>query len=437
MKPDLRVGIISTTSGSSEYYGAALRDGALLGIREFQQRQDCLRLIATVRDDAGDDSAAADAVSEFAHRDMVAILGPSDSHCASAAARTAGQLAIPLLSPGATAGYLTASPNPWFFRCVGSDDVRIRELADWLLAEHQGKPILVVHEQRDAASVGLDQPLLCGESGAKLLRDSIRDKGASTTVVEDIGFVRDQLGDREREAIQRAVQLLKPGAAVVLGRSVDEVTIADWVRRVNGDLPVYVVSPAKHLYNGKSRLDGMRAVTDSVLEAVASPRLAAFRTQYRLFRPDVPDAQLYHLSACFGYDASQLLCSALERLLGSDPDCFSRPIHEQRALVRRELQNTPRDRVGLVSDGGFTAQNELYIRPHRQELRNGEWGEVRHRSAVRDRVRRWRRRGQEFGGTAIRRTERHPLFLALVIITTIATAATLLVTILGLLKIWN
>jgi hypothetical protein len=425
---ELRLGVVSTTTGNSEYYGAALRDGVLLAVSEFNATSPDLRITTVVRDDGGDDRVLQDILNEFDGRSVVAILGPSDSQCCAEAARLARARKIPLLSPGATAGYLTDKPNPWFFRCVGSDNVLLSDLCNWLVASYQGKPILIVHEQRDSGAVIEGRPPYCGEEGGQKLQKWITERAVLTTPIVDIGFIRDTLGESDRVRIQQKVRESKTAALVILGRSCDEVLIADWARRIDPDLPIYVISPAKHLYTKNRNLDGILAVTDSLLEAVNSPRLAAFREQYRVFRPQVPEAQLYHFSACFGYDAARIAIGAIERMALTGIDAETRHVRDQ---FRKQLLLTPRDRIGLVSDGGFTDRNELYIRPHRQELQNSVWGEVTRKKRSMRKVTRLAQSGVAQLVEFIKTVEHHPLFVAMVILTTLAAAISVVAAVLG------
>jgi hypothetical protein len=309
------------------------------------------------------------------------------------------------------------------------------ELADWILTEHPSKPLIIVHEERERADADPGRRPFYGEAAAQKLRDRLMNRSVLPIPILHLGFLRDVMGESDRIRIQEGIRSAQPGALVILGRSCDEIVIAEWTRQVDPVLPVYVISPAKHLYANRRGLDDIRAVTDSVVEAVSSPRLAAFRAQYKLFRPDVPDEQLYHLSACFGYDAGELTTSAIERLLQKE-SIADRNIEWLREQLREQLRQTPRSRVGLVSDGGFTERNELYIRPHRQELRSGAWGEV------------GGRRGRHLGramaqkvktsilhqAQLIKAIERHPIYLALEILATVAAFAALIA---GAIKLWN
>ena len=53
-----------------------------------------------------------------------------------------------------------------------------------------------------------------------------------------------------------------------------------------------------------------------------------------------------------------------------------------RAALRQALAETPTDRIGLMSEGGFTARGEIIADPHVQHMVNGRWAQLGFDEAV-------------------------------------------------------
>lgn len=357
-----RVVIIAPQSGSSAYFGQVVVNGIVLSLKSADGDIEYRAL-----DDKSDPPTAATLVEEASSWGAVAIVGPLDSDVTAAAARQAQRLNIPLISPCATATYLTDSQNAWFFRANTSDRQRADELASWATEIIGRKGMLIVNETRSPEDQNKGRAPLYGESLAVDLLHALNSERQPASAVT---FERDGFNDATRKAIVDRVREGVVGGVAILSRSAEAVPIAEFIRSRFPELPMFLISPGRDQFSQSSVKDGVYAVTDTVIEVTKSAVLEDFRRRYTLTFPGQPSPT--QQCATFGYDAAEILLAAIRRArqkTGTDN------IMQLRKAVRDELMATPNDRQGLVSVGGFTKQQELNFRPNRVVLRAGVWAE--------------------------------------------------------------
>jgi hypothetical protein len=139
------------------------------------------------------------------------------------------------------------------------------------------------------------------------------------------------------------------------------------------DLPIYIISPGRDLFERSSLRDGVKAVTDTGIEDAGEPELAAFRRQYRSSFPyDTEDP--VHQYATFAYDAGRILVAALR----SDAVAAAAQgdLGQRRDVVREALRKSPPRSDLLMSPGNFVLNNDLFFKPSRRVLERSEWNKV-------------------------------------------------------------
>lgn len=378
----MKVGIVAPLSSRFDYFGVPIRNGAVLAFEE--EGASLGDLMVLVRDDEGDPELTQQCIAELDEEGVVAVIGPVESHCAAIGAAEARARQLPVVTPSATASYLTADPNPWFFRAISSDRDRTDALARWAMQDLGGAPILVVHET--APSSDDDHPPLYGQSAG---RDFVRALDEAGYPYEVRTFERRHVLPRGLR--QEAARLLRDGAvagAAILSPSVNIIDVGEYLRSVVDDLPIYIISPGRDLFARSSITDRVLAVTDTIIEDSDAVELVEFREHYHERFPDEPDDPVAQY-ATFAHDAARILVAALRRATadrGPDDVPGDGPVDEQvtlRARVRAALEASPARTDLLMSTGNFVAHHDLLFKPSRRVLDGGEW-----RSVSRDEIRR-------------------------------------------------
>lgn len=368
----MKVGVIAPLSGEYNYFGTPIHNGAVLALGEAKAEGDDLEIL--IRDDGGVPERTRVCLEELADSGVVAVLGPVESHSAAIGSAFAREREVPVITPSATASYLTAEPNPWFFRAISPDRDRTDTLARWARLDVAGAPILVVHEVTPPDEVGTHPPLY-GESAG---RDFIEALNRDLTVpypVECVTFERRDVLSRTLK--QECARLVRDGtvaAAAILAPTASIIEIGTFLRQQRSDLPLYVISPGRDLFARSTLRDGVKAVTDTVVEDADDDDVAAFREHYAASFPlDTEDPVAQY--ATFAYDAGRVLVAALRRK--SVLDRAAGPIDELRNAVRRALRKSPPRSDLLMSTGHFVLNNDLFFKPNRRVLDNGVWTKVR------------------------------------------------------------
>jgi ABC-type branched-subunit amino acid transport system substrate-binding protein len=365
-----KIGVIAPLSGDYNYFGVPIRNGAVLAIQQAAQGGADLEVIE--KDDAGEPARTRQCIKELDEAGVVVIIGPAESHSAAIGADEARIRRVPIMTPSATASYLTAEPNPWFFRAISPDKDRADALARWAKQDLHGAPILVIHEVTPPDEVG-DHPFLYGESAARDFMTALQD-GEAAYPHEVITFERDNVMSQALK--QRAAQLLQNesvGGAAILSPTANIIEIGTYLRHFKADLPIYLISPGRDLFEKSSLKDGVKAVIDTVFEDTGDEDLAEFRTLYeQAFPYDIEDPVDQY--ATFAYDAARILLAAL----GSPAVTAAAPgnLGQQRDLVREALRTSPPRSDLLMSSGNFVLNNDLFFKPSRRVLRGSEWKPV-------------------------------------------------------------
>jgi ABC-type branched-subunit amino acid transport system substrate-binding protein len=354
----VKVAVIAPQTGSSAYFGKVVTNGIALSLKSAKGIE------YRVFDDKSDASSAAGIVAAATEWGAAGILGPLDSDVAATAAEAASRLRVAMISPCATATHLSEAGNEWFFRANTSDRERANELAAWATELVARKGVLIVHETRSKSDLEKGRPPIYGEA---LAADLLAALEVERQPAAAVGFQREAFGEAAKQAIVARVRENALGAVALLARSLELVPIAEFIRGNFPDLPILLISPGRDQFSGSTIRDGVYAVTDTVIEVTNSSVLDDFRRRYSLAFPGEPSPT--QQCATFGYDAGQILVSAITRASAEK----SSDIAEWRVAVRDEIAATPNDRQGLVSVGGFTPKRELNFRPHRAVLRRGTW----------------------------------------------------------------
>jgi hypothetical protein len=374
-------------------------------------------------DDEGSEDKARKGFAALSDREAAIVIGPVESHTAGAVLAVAAELGLPFISPSATASILTEPYNPWFFRATPSDYQKVEMLSRLVGLRHPHGALLVFHESRDN-KLSRRSDLLCGESTALDIKRVFATAGHICTLLP---FNRDL---DQKALTDRVTSLMSQRSfvgVVIVGRSSDTLRVTRIVRSLHESCPVYLISPGKEMFS-RTRFDNVFAITDTVVETVSDVALDRFRTEYVSEFPGSAKQEAIDQYATFGYDTAEIVCAAIRRL--AEGGNHLQPIGELRASLRQAISATPTDRIGLMSEGGFTSRGELIARPHVQHLVGGKWNQLAFDEAVvyvgTERLRAVRRLLRQ-AQYRLDSTERHPLVRLVNVIGYVAT---------GVISIW-
>jgi hypothetical protein len=371
---EVTVGIVTCSSGSSSYFGKVIANGIKLGLSDFDVRRSGCLIRTEQCDDEGDQKKALSAVSLLVDRGAAVIIGPCESHTTATAIEFAAKANIPVISPSATASFLTEQNNPWFFRATPSDAQKAERLARLIALRHPHGPIIVLYES-EVPNMGEHDSTLCGDS---LARDMRRYLSAFGQVYTLVPYNRNLEDAQLKTSIIQGLHGRAFVGLVILGRSSDTLRISQVVRNLYGECPIYLISPGKEMFS-QALLENVYAVTDTIVETVSDDAIERFRARYSNEYPGTARREAIDQYATFGYDTANIVGNAV--ILAASRG-LSNVVSEQRLAIRKAIAETPNERRGLMSDGGFTKQNELLSRPHVQRLSSRGWEQLSFDDAI-------------------------------------------------------
>jgi hypothetical protein len=217
-------------------------------------------------------------------------------------------------------------------------------------------------------------PLLYGESAGLDFLRALREGAEDPYPYELVTFERgDVLSRALKQECARLLRDRSVGAAAIFSPTAHIIEVGTYLRELQPKLPIFILSPGRDLFKRSSLRDGVKAITDTVIEDVDDPELAAFREHYRSSFPyDTEDPVAQY--ATFAYDAGRILVAALRRdavRASADGD-----LGALRNAVREELRNSPPRSDLLMSPGNFVLNNDLFFKPSRRMLEDGRWRQV-------------------------------------------------------------
>ncbi len=146
---NVRVGVITSLTGSQAAFGEAHRNGYAIALDEINSKGGVLgkKLELDTYDDQSKPEQAVQGVSKLVDQDRVPVLlGSYSSESTKAIIPAVNQRQVPLIIPTATADNVMDSKSPWIFRiCAGANDYAHATL-DFLKANGAPKKIAIVYE---------------------------------------------------------------------------------------------------------------------------------------------------------------------------------------------------------------------------------------------------------------------------------------------------
>jgi branched-chain amino acid transport system substrate-binding protein len=294
-KKVLRVGVITSLTGSQAQIGQDLRDGALLAIAYTNEawKDKEARIEVTVADDGARPNQAKDVASQLIGGEPVDLLfGLPDSDCALAVMPMLQQAKIPMLTV-ATHADMTQPPKKWIFRGNISDNDQAKIIVDLLWDGLLEKKFALLYE--DSAY---------GRSGATAQLRRIQQYNANP--VAEVSYAR---GERDFSSALAKLKASGAKGVLIYGVASDALSILRGVRELGLDVKIMASSgwDTREVSHLPSRLTdgvivaGYLAFAREGREEVIGPSWAQFAGDFhkRFQRePDVMAALSYSDMVC-------------------------------------------------------------------------------------------------------------------------------------------
>ena len=296
----------------------------------------------------GDSRGGIDAIppilADFENKDVRAVVGPLESRKAWDIKRWGNAHRVPVVSPLASASYLTGvGGKDFFFRVSMSDGERAKALVGWLRARNLHNNPYVIHETpKEPQEPG--EPQIYGASQATAAKRHLQK-------VETIRFVR---GD-ERTQKTAADSVRNDGRAVLIfGYTSNIIHIVHRLQRNGVQNPIFLMGVVqKRLEDANFPFAERLHVVDWVQsEARDFGDARRLRQEYL---DEAPPAVEYDPSAYYPYDTLQMVLGAVRRAKADK--CGGRITGDD---IAAELRRTPAKRRKVIHRGFMPATQEIH-----------------------------------------------------------------------------
>jgi branched-chain amino acid transport system substrate-binding protein len=308
------IGYSGALSGVSETFGKSVANAAEMALSDANRQNIRIagqrvffRLLR--QDDRNDIGTAEKVAATLIHSGVVGVIGTTNSGTAQQAARLYGEAGISMITPAASAAYLSRLGQRGFFRMIGDDDQASALLADYAVGRMHLRRIAVV-----------DNGSVFGVALAHRFAQDVQTAGAVLSARESISLSSDM-----GELVAR-LKASQAEAVFFGGNSAQGVQMAQWLYREGSGMRLLISSTGAA---GAHFLIAARAAANGVvaLEAGLPP---ARLPGWKKFEEDYTqrfDLNLHGLTA-FSYDAAQVLIAAIRQANTLDPKKISETLHE-------------------------------------------------------------------------------------------------------------
>jgi len=353
--PVVRIGTVLPTQ---ETHGLRMQWGVNHSIRDNRSKYP-FTISLNLQDTSDGLEAMLTGLDNFDKSDVLGVIGPMQSSYAFYAKKWANQTNTPVISPLASASYLTSpGEKDFFFRATMSDGARARNLVEWVTAKGlQNNPYLI-HEWSPPI-VGEDAPEIYGASQATAAKRYLKS-------AETIRFTR----GNEETMLEAVEKVENDGRAILIFGYTSNIKIiikALQDKGVENDIFLMGVV-TKSLEEGDFAFpQKLHVVTPDVSEARSLTDSAALR---RDFEDDNPTLE-YDISTYYAYDSVTILLDAITA--ARQNSCANRVDGE---MVAEALRKTPNKRRKMLNSGFMTDTQEVFFRYDGLKMFNGKFRHV-------------------------------------------------------------
>lgn len=148
---DIKLGLIAGMSGGGASYGASIRQGADMAVKEINDAGGIKgrKLVLDVADDASDPAQSVLAMQRLVNDQVDAVVGGWGSSQVLANMEVAERAGLPYVVVGASNPRITTARNKWTFRILTNDAGQATRLADVAVKLLGMKRIAVINDSND------------------------------------------------------------------------------------------------------------------------------------------------------------------------------------------------------------------------------------------------------------------------------------------------
>ncbi len=310
----LMIGEYGSMTGAAATFGQGTHHGIQLAFEE-QNKLGGIKgkqLELFVEDDEGKPETANAVVTRLiTQRKVLAVLGEVASSNTLAAAPTAQQYKIPMISPSSTNPKVTEVGN-YIFRVCFIDPFQGTVMAKFAYENLKAKRVAVLRDVKSDYSVGL----------AKYFQETFTKMGGTIVVEQNY-----QAGEMDFKSQLTEIKNKKPDAIFIPGYYTDVGLIARQARQLDIKVPLLGGDgwdSAKLFEIGKEAINGSYFSNHYTTEST-DPMVQDFIKNYKArFNNETPDGL-----AALGYDSAKILIEAMKK-----SDLTSKSIRDQIALIK-------------------------------------------------------------------------------------------------------
>ena len=339
----IKVGFIGSLSGKSSELCLIARDGAQLAVEEVNAQGGLggRQVELIVFDINNNTEKAIEGVNVLADSGVKAIIGPSTSEMAKAAAPAANNRKTVLISPTASTIEL-AGIDDYFFRVYPTSASNARTLADYAVTVANNQRVAILSNLANQAFV---------EPWQAAFAQRFKELGGEVTTT--ISF---NSKDRKSSLLEFAQEIVatEPDGILILTNSIDAGLFSQQINKLRTGIDLYgsdwTFSGELVQYGGKS-VEGFTFTTNIDMNNEA----AAFKT----FKSNFADRfdKEPNFPAVFSYEATQLLFDALRN-------------NSNRLQLPETLKKLPRVK-GLQANYKLDSFGDIERPPYLNQVKNG------------------------------------------------------------------
>ena len=339
-------------------HGQRMHWGVTRAIRDTRSDYN-FDIALSIVDTSGGVDATLAGLKEFEKNGVEGIIGPMESANAYYAKKWANRTLTPVVSPLASASYLTGTgQHDYFFRTTMSDGARAQALVDWLKAKGMQHRPYVIHEYQPPVP-GQDSPEIYGQQQATAVKSNLGE-------AQTIRFTRN---DPESWA-RAAEQVENDGRAIlVFGYTSNIKGILKLIQERGVENEIFLMGVViESLEEADLPMpEKMHVVTPDISESRNLLNSARLKQAYLDDNPVLE----YDISAYYAYDSVTILLDAIEAARAES--CNS---SIDGTLVAQKLRETPTKRRKLLNSGFLNDVQEVDFRFDGLQMINGRFVHV-------------------------------------------------------------
>jgi branched-chain amino acid transport system substrate-binding protein len=307
----IKIGLAGAMTGSDGEIGLSMLNGSKVAIDEWNAKGGVLgkKIETVVLDDEASGQKAVTVAQSLIDAGVVAVIGHFNSGCTIPASRLYNDAKIVEISPGSTNPQYTEQGFPYAFRICGRDDQQGAVIANFL------------HDQLKLNKIAiLDDKTTYGEGLATVVKNSFEAKGGTVVMFQGIGK-----DDRDFRANISVVQGSGAEAFVWGGMYGQGGPLVVQLREAGLNIPFVSDDGCQD----QKFVDTVGNNAPNVFVSFgkdysSQPAAQAFIQKYKdTYHQDVGSYSVY------GYDAAQVLLTAIDKAQSTDADKVSAVIKGQ------------------------------------------------------------------------------------------------------------